>query len=166
MRPATRADASAVAVTLIEGFDSYRAWAPSEWTPPTVGEGEADMFARALARPDVWFTVAVSDDEVVGHVALSLSTREDPGPPPAGTVFVWQLFVRPAWHGHGVATELMRGAVAEAAERGFSDMRLWTPEGAGRARRFYEREGWTLTGRVHETSVIGVPTVEYGRTTG
>jgi hypothetical protein len=33
-----------------------------------------------------------------------------------------------------------------------------------RARRFYEREGWTLTGRAHdEGSSIGLPTVEYSR---
>jgi len=42
-------------------------------------------------------------------------------------------------------------------------MRLWTPQGAGRARRFYEREGWTATGNVHEDSPFGLPTVEYAR---
>jgi GNAT superfamily N-acetyltransferase len=78
-------------------------------------------------------------------------------------VFIWQLFVRPAWHGHGTATALVRAAGAEALTRGFSHMRLWTPEGAARARRFYEREGWALTGRVHPKSDFGLPTVEYGR---
>jgi GNAT superfamily N-acetyltransferase len=160
---ATRSDAGAVAANISEGSDSYRAWAPADWTQPVVGEGDFERFAAALARPDVWFLVAVSDGEVIGHVALSLSTREDPGPPPPGTVFVWQLFVRPAWHGQDVATELMRAAVAEAATRGFSHMRLWTPEGAGRARRSYEREGWTLTGRANRRSEFGLPTIEYGR---
>jgi hypothetical protein len=44
-------------------------------------------------------------------------------------------------------------------------MRLWTPEGAGRARRFYEREGWRLTGRSHPASAFGLTTVEYERST-
>jgi hypothetical protein len=57
----------------------------------------------------------------------------------------------------------MQAAVAEAMRRGFSQMRLWTPEGAARARRFYEREGWSRTGRVHRHSAVGLPTVEYGR---
>jgi GNAT superfamily N-acetyltransferase len=162
-RLASSSDAGAVALNISEGFEGYRAWAPADWTPPVVGEGDPDRFAGALARPDVWFLVAVSDDEVIGHVALSLSTREEPGPPPPDTVFVWQLFVRPTWHGHGVARQLMQAAVAEAANRGFAHMRLWTPEGACRARRFYEREGWTLTGRVHRHSDFGVPTVEYCR---
>ena len=162
-RPATPSDAGSVAATINEGFQSYRAWAPADWTPPVIGEGDPGRFAGALARPDVWFLVAAHGGEVVGHVALARSTREDPGPPPPGTVFLWELFVRTEWHGHGVATELIHAAVAEAARRGFSHIRLWTPEGAGRARRFYEREGWALTGRVHPSSDVGLPTVEYGR---
>lgn len=162
-RLATPLDAGAVAVNTAEGLETYRAWAPTEWTPPVVDEGDPERFAGVLARPDVWFLVAVSDRGVIGHLALSLSTREDRGPPPPGAVFVWELFVRPAWHGHGVATKLMRAAVAEAAIRGFSHMQLWIPEGAGRARRFYEREGWTLTGRAHPRSDFGLTTLEYGR---
>lgn len=155
-RLATPSDAGVVAARISEGFETYRAWAPADWTPPVVGEGDPKRFAGALARPDVWFLVAVSDGAVIGHVALSLSTREDPGPPPPGTVFVWELFVRPAWHGHGVGTMLMRAAVTEALKRGFSGMRLWTPEGAGRARGFYERQGWALTGRVHRPPTSGL----------
>jgi GNAT superfamily N-acetyltransferase len=162
IRSATPTDAASLAVNVTEGFESYRAWAPEGWAAPVVEQGAPETLARTLARPDVWLAVAVSDREVIGHVALALSTREDRGPPPPGTVFIWQLFVRAAWRGHGVATELMRAAVAEAEKRGFSYMRLWTPAGAGRARRFYEREGWTLTGRVHRHSDIGLPTVEYG----
>jgi GNAT superfamily N-acetyltransferase len=146
-----------------EGFETYRAWAPLGWTPPVVGEGDPERFASALARPDVWFLVALSDGTVIGHVALSLSTREDPVPPPLGTVFLWELFVRAEWHGQGVAPVLVRAAVTEALRRGFSRIQLWTPEGAARARRFYEREGWTLAGRVHPHSDFGLPTVEYAR---
>jgi GNAT superfamily N-acetyltransferase len=162
-RLATPSDAGAVAATISEGLESYRAWAPASWTPPVVGESDPERFALALARPDVWFLLAQSDGAVIGHVALARSTREDPGPLPPGEVFLGQLFVRLAWHGHGVATALMRAAVTEADKRGFSSMRLWTPEGAGRARRFYEREGWAVTGRVNRRSEFGLATVEYGR---
>jgi GNAT superfamily N-acetyltransferase len=163
-RLATATDAAAVAATLSEGFESYREWAPPDWTPPQVGEGDVERFGAALARPDVWFLVACdTDGSVIGHIALALATHEDPGPPPPETVFVWQLFVRVGWHGQGVATELMHAAVAEAARRGFSAMCLWTLEGAGRARRFYEREGFALTGRVHEDSDFGLTTMQYRR---
>ena len=114
-------------------------------------------------NPYVWFLVAVRDGAVIGHVALSLSTREGSWPAAGRSVFVWQLFVRPAWHGHGIGTMLKRAAVSEALSRSFSLTRLWTPEGARRARRFYEREGWALTGGAHRHSDFGLATVEYGR---
>jgi GNAT superfamily N-acetyltransferase len=162
-RIATSLDASAISADIAEGFAAYRAWAPSSWQPPVLGFAEIAQFADALTRPDVWCLLALEGDEVIGHVALSRSTREDPGPPPAGTVYVWQLFVRPRWQGRGIAKQLMQAAVTEAGERGYGDMRLWTPQGAGRARRFYEREGWTVTGRTNPNSPFGLPTIEYGR---
>ena len=162
-RLATHPDAGAVAATISEGLKTYRAWAPSDWTPPVVGEGDRERCGGALARAEVWFRLAASDGTVIGHVALSRSTREDPGPPPPGTVLIWQLFVHPAWHDRGTAIALLRSAVAQALTRGCSHLRRWTPERAARSRRFYQREGWTLTGRVHRRSDFGLPTVEHGR---
>jgi GNAT superfamily N-acetyltransferase len=75
----------------------------------------------------------------------------------------WQLFVRPPWQGRGVATRLMRAAEAEARRRGFTRMRLWTPRDAARARRFYEREGWTATGSTRGSASVGLPLVQYAR---
>ena len=79
IRLATASDAGAVAAIIGEGFASYRAWAPADWTPPAVGEGDPGGFAKALANADVWFMVAESGGSVLGHVALALSTHEDLG---------------------------------------------------------------------------------------
>lgn len=84
--------------------------APSTWQPPVLDSTEMIKFADALARPDVWCLLAAEGDEVIGHVALSPSTREDPGPPPAGTIYLWQLFVRPSWQGRGIAKPLIQAA--------------------------------------------------------
>jgi GNAT superfamily N-acetyltransferase len=162
-RIAIPGDAAAIAHNIAEGFESYRDWAPSGWRPPVHTPADTVRLQARLGDDDVWCLVALDGTDLVGHVALSLSTAEDPDPPPSGTVNLWQLFVRPAWHGQGVATELLRSAVEQASERGFSTLRLWTPRGAGRARRFYEREGWRLTGAVHEDSPAGFATVEYRR---
>jgi predicted N-acetyltransferase YhbS len=163
-RLATPTDAPDIAAVLGEAFDGYRSWAPREWMPPvpTVAE-EVTRLADALARPDVWCLIALDGPELIGHVALSAFTVEDPESPAPGTINLWQLFVRPAWQGRGVAKPLMGAALEEARERGFTRIRLWTPQGAGQARRFYEREGWSQTGKVHEESPFGLPVVEYSR---
>jgi GNAT superfamily N-acetyltransferase len=163
-RVAEPADAAAISAILGEAFEGYRSWAPSDWAPPVPTETDVARFADALGRSDVWCLLALEHRHAIGHVALSLRTMEDPEPPLVGTINLWQLFVRPAWHGRGIATWLMGAAASEARHRGFTRMRLWTPQGQSRARRFYEREGWTLTGSVHEDSPFGLPVVEYTRT--
>jgi GNAT superfamily N-acetyltransferase len=163
-RVAEAADAAAISAILDEAVEGYRSWAPSEWAPPVRTQADIARFADDLGRSDVWCLLALDDQRVIGHAALSLLTMEDPEPPPAGTINLWQLFVRPAWQGCGIATWLMEAAASEARQRGFTRMRLWTPQGQSRARRFYEREGWTLTGGLHEDSPFGLPLVEYTRT--
>jgi GNAT superfamily N-acetyltransferase len=163
-RVAEPADVAAISAILDEAVDGYRSWAPSDWAPPVRTQADIARFADDLGRSDVWCLLALDDQQVIGHVALSLLTMEDPERPPAGTINLWQLFVRPAWQGRGIATWLMEAAASEARQRRFTRMRLWTPQGQSRARRFYEREGWTLTGGLHEDSPFGLPLVEYTRT--
>jgi GNAT superfamily N-acetyltransferase len=166
LRTATPADAPALVANVAEGFESYRAWAPEGWTPPVHGPADVDRVAARLAEPEVWSLLALEGEYVAGHVGIGPTTREDPGPAPAGTTNLWQLFVRAPWRGRGVAGRLMGEALAEAERRGFETMRLWTPRGAARARRFYEREGWALTGAIHERSPSGLVTVQYARSLG
>jgi hypothetical protein len=42
-------------------------------------------------------------------------------------------------------------------------MRLYTPAEHGRARAFYEREGWTSDGVVTHEPMLGLDLVEYRR---
>ena len=155
-------DAPAIARLLEEGLWSYRAFASVGWEPPPSGDWPGRV-STELARSEVWCLLALADDEPVGHVSLAPRTRHDREPPPPGTLRLWQLFVRPAWQGRGVAAVLLDAAVAEAGQRGFSRLSLWTPRDHGRARAFYEREGWAPTGRESDGGDLGLGTVEYAR---
>jgi GNAT superfamily N-acetyltransferase len=56
------------------------------------------------------------------------------------------LYVAPSAWGSGVADRLHDAAVAELRARGVERARLWVLEENHRARRFYERHGWTPDG--------------------
>ncbi|MGQ0778545.1 MAG: GNAT family N-acetyltransferase [Pseudonocardiales bacterium] len=159
-----RPEHAAQVVELVdEGFDGYRAWAPAGWRPVVPGEDQVLRMAEKLELPDVWCQLGRIEGQLVGHVSLAPTTRADPDPPAPGTSKLWQLFVRPAWHGCGVAAALLESAVAEAQRRGFHRLSLFTPRDHARARAFYQREGWAQTGRESDGGGLGLPTVEYAR---
>jgi GNAT superfamily N-acetyltransferase len=161
-RRATPADAPAVAAVTVEGFETYLEFAPAGWHVPTLAE-ELEIAKIVLAKPSIWCRLATAGSQPVAHVgfiaaAHSLASSDD-----ARLAHLWHLFVVRAWWGSGVATLLLRGAVTAAHEAGFETMRLFTPADHGRARRFYEREGWTMLREPGWDGPFGMPMAEYRR---
>jgi GNAT superfamily N-acetyltransferase len=155
-------DAEAIARTMELGFETYREFMPKGWAPPPV---ELEPVRAQLADPADWCRVAEAQGRMVGHVALmpAASHAGFPDPDPA-LAHLWQLFVREEYWGRGIATSLHGAAVEEAARRGFSTFRLFTPVAQARARRFYEREGWTAAAPPFmEEDWGGMELVEYRR---
>ncbi len=158
VRPATEDDLHEMTRTVVEGFDAYRAFAPRGWERPSDDVEERRTRARFHA-PDVWAVVAVDPDGAqAGHVSL-LDDDEDPG----ACAYLWQLFVRPAHHGTGLAVTLHDAFLQAARDRGYTRARLRTPAGQVRARRFYEREGWTTDGRAELHPLLGLDLMVYRR---
>jgi predicted N-acetyltransferase YhbS len=162
LRPGQPRDAELMASLLREGFEGYRSFAPPGWEPPDPQE-ELERIRDYLDSPEVWALIAERDGEAAGHVAIMPATLHSQPSDEPGLAHFWQLFVRPAWWGSGLATELHGEAVREAAARGFTAMRLYTPAAQRRARRFYEREGWTVAGETPDPPNFGMPLVEYRR---
>jgi GNAT superfamily N-acetyltransferase len=162
LRPAVPRDAERIGTVLTEGFDSYRSFSPPGWKPPDP-EVELKRLRSFLGTDDVWCLVAEEDGEIAGHVAI-MPARIHPHPSLDDSMaHFWQLFVREPWWGTGLATALHAEAVREAGARGFTTMRLFTPAAQARARRFYEREGWTPAGEPFDDLDFGMPLVEYRR---
>jgi GNAT superfamily N-acetyltransferase len=162
LRLATSADAARLAANVSEGFESYRSFAPRGWRPPSAA-GELALMDDALGRDDVWCMLAEADGVLAGHVAIRPAESAPRGSREPGLAHFWQLFVKPAWHGSGLALQLHDEAVREAGERGFEAMRLYAAAGQARARRFYEREGWVAQGEPAELPGFRMPVVEYRR---
>jgi GNAT superfamily N-acetyltransferase len=82
--------------------------------------------------------VAEEDGEVVAFASTG-PARDEPG---EGELYA--IYALPQAWGGGAATELMRSSLEALRGRGFGGAILWVLEDNPRARRFYEREGWTL----------------------
>lgn len=99
----------------------------------------------------VW--VAEDGDRVVGFVSVG-ANRDDER---EGELYA--IYVLPEAWGSGAGTRLMRAALEALRER-YATSVLWVLEDNPRARRFYEREGWTLDGGRKQEELLGVQVVE------
>jgi GNAT superfamily N-acetyltransferase len=162
-RRAGEDDLSRLHQFVLLGIDAYRAWAP-HWRPSPPPPEARERLER-VARDDKlsWILIAEAGDEMVGVISLSVSTGADARPPEPGTVYLWQMFVRSDWQGTGLAGALMDRGFEEARRRGYTRITLWAAAGAAQARRFYEREGFTLTGEGDTGERFGLPLIQYER---
>ena len=137
-RRALPADAPTMARTIALGFDTYRAFAPIGWPAPP---DETAGIRHRLSTPGAWALLAEIAGEPAGHVALLPRHGDE-----SRTALLWQLFVRPAWWGSGLAGALHEAFERDARERGYARAALRTPAAHTRARRFYARRGWRVDG--------------------
>lgn len=144
IRRATCEDAAAVAVVQVRSS----AWAYAGLLPQ-----HEPIEARVARRTLVWREqlaedgtrqtfVAERDEVVVGFVTVGPAEDETL----AGIGQLFAIYVEPDVVGGGVGRALLERAVAELGARGFGEAVLWVLEENARARRFYERAGWSLDG--------------------
>ena len=151
-RPEPR-DVPALLDFVDDGIAGYRAFAPDDWASPF--EKSSARFERTLvelADPRTYSQMVEVDGRIAGFVHWC-----EPDPPVA--IRLRFLFVAEPFWGSGLALRLHDESVAAMGGR---SARLWTPSGQSRARRFYERGGWTVHA-VLEISELGIPLVEYRR---
>lgn len=122
-------------------------------TAPDPGglERRTRMWRGLLGDPASRVWVAVDGDLIVGQLSIG-SFREDPA-----TGAVHAIYVLPAWLGSGAGQRLLELAHEELA-RDFDAAMLTVLTANGRARRFYERNGWELVETLVEPHFGGRPT--------
>jgi GNAT superfamily N-acetyltransferase len=113
---------------------AYRPFFPGSH-PPTAAELH-DEWVRALADPTAVALVAIEAGRPAGSVMTRASTHM-----PAGELHA--LHVVPAAWGRGIGSRLHDHALELLAGDGYDTACLWVLAANDRARRMYERRGWT-----------------------
>jgi GNAT superfamily N-acetyltransferase len=155
-RRASSADLDTVLANVQAGFDSYVEFAPPGWEPRPAEE-DREWTSELLCDEETWALLALVDGHPVGHIAFVPAREPQPDHDRRhwstrakipGLAHLWQLFVLPDWWGRGVAPALHDAALAEMGARRYDQARLYTPVSHIRARRFYERRGWSARDEV------------------
>ncbi len=102
--------------------------------------------ARDLQDGTVGWRVAVAGHEPIGYAKLT-PLRAPAADPGDGALELQQIYVLSAWHGTGVAEQLMQWAVSEARNRNAEALYLTVFDHNERAKRFYSRHGFEEVGR-------------------
>jgi GNAT superfamily N-acetyltransferase len=77
-----------------------------------------------------------------------------------GEAELYAIYALPEVWGSGVGSALMAAALEGLREVGFRTATLWVLDDNPRARRFYEREGWTLDHGRREAEFLGLRVAE------
>jgi GNAT superfamily N-acetyltransferase len=146
IRPATEPDVETIVAIHVAGFRAVNSphlspEAADRMTP----ERSAASWRGLIESPPTRGTVLVAenDHKVIGATAAGPS--RDPGAE-ADDAEMYALYVDPRYWGEGCGATLDAAARGHLADRGFGDAILWVLEENDRARRFYEREGWSADG--------------------
>jgi ribosomal protein S18 acetylase RimI-like enzyme len=131
IRPATSADASAVAALARDAYAKYI---------PRIGRTPEPMsadYAAIVAEGDTWLATN-TDGHVVG--ALILRAGDD-------HLLIWSIAVATTHQGQGIGRFLLDWADEQAKARGKAELRLYTNERMTENQAIYERLGYVRTRR-------------------
>jgi ribosomal protein S18 acetylase RimI-like enzyme len=98
----------------------------------------------------------VAEDE--GSIVAFASCGDSRDAPGEGELFA--IYALPEAWGSGAGSALMDAVLRALRRSGFATAHLWVLEDNPRARRFYEREGWTDDGERREEEFLGAPITE------
>ncbi len=163
IRPAAPSDAAEIAEAHVRAWQAaYRGLMPQDFLDGLDVERREAGWRRLLDGPTGFgVLVPVLDGRVVGFASTGPS-RDDA----EGLAELYAINLHPDAWGHGAGSALLRAAEGEIARRGHHEAVLWVVPGNTRARRFYERHGWTSDGVERPIDVadgVSVPELRYRR---
>lgn len=167
VRPARVGDEPGIARVHVASWqDAYRGHMPADYLAALDVDQRAEAWHQRLpaarrSRGDV--LVAICGGDIVGFAHFGSSRDQDADPGRTGEIGA--IYLQPESIGQGFGRLLMKRAVAGLAGHGYANATLWVLEGNTRARRFYERAGWTPDGaaKTDHSRSFPIPEVRYRR---
>ena len=158
---ATLADAADVAALhYLSHTQSFAAFASPGWVAnrrlDDYRAQRRDFLGGQVPRSSAW--VARVDGRTVGVVRVTPMEEE-------GVAQLSSMHVHPDMQGRGIGRALMKVAEDFIRETGYRRSILGVIQANDRARRLYERSGWTVVEQ-HPSGVEGVPIAIYGKKFG
>ncbi len=148
IRKARQKDAEDTLACLREAFEVYRGlYTPDAFrdTVPTL-EGVQKRIAEMCV-----FVAASPSDEIAGTISCHVLSPEEG--------HIRGMAVRTAWHGVGVAEDLIRAAESELRDQSCARVSLDTTAHLQRAIRFYEKQGFQRSGKIAD--FFGMELIEF-----
>jgi GNAT superfamily N-acetyltransferase len=112
------------------------------WTRILTTEGEQPPMPQRPLEGSRTLVVEDTTGQVVGICSIGAARSDDS--PELGEL--WMLNLAPEAWGSGLAHLLHMYAIEHLRDWGYPEAMLWVVAENGRARRFYEREGWRPDG--------------------
>jgi GNAT superfamily N-acetyltransferase len=148
IRKADTEDSRAILACLAVTFERYR----SQYTPEGFSDTVLDAETIQRRMREMCVLVAESGGKIIGTIGYGVSGAEG---------HLRGMAVLPDWQGAGVASALLRAAEDGLLRAGCTCVTLDTTEPLKRATRFYEKQGFSKSGRVSD--FYGMPLYEYSK---
>jgi GNAT superfamily N-acetyltransferase len=150
IRPASVKDAGAILQCLRTAFEPYRSqYSPQAWLDTVM---TLDTLVHRLTSMTVLVAVSAQGNVVgtIGGAVVSTSEGHLRG-----------MAVPPQWHGRGIARRLLEAMEKHLLATGCTRISLDTTEPLLCAMRFYEKNGFTRTGKIGD--FFSMPLIEYAK---
>jgi ribosomal protein S18 acetylase RimI-like enzyme len=147
IRPAAVGDAEALAALAEKTFrDAFAA----DNDPGDMDEHCRRSFSPAIQREQIADPLIVTLVAIHGQGHMAGFAQLRPGSPAQGfapePIELWRFYVDAAYHGRGLAQQLMDAMLEAAAQRGARTIWLGVWERNGRAQNFYRKSGFVDIG--------------------
>lgn len=162
VREPVPADADDIGAVHVRAWQAaYVGLMPDDYLQSSTVEERAVMWRQGLANPpQVRSARRVAESTDDGRVVGFCVVGPEAGDESAEGGELYAINVDPDQWGRGAGGLLMEAGLAALAEAGFQSAILWVHPGNDRARRFYERGGWTTDGTERTEEVLGVTVAE------